>query len=294
MTDSTIQYIIAIDAGGSKTVARLVNLKSNISEDVTGGSGSLTNNTLAACNTIRSLIDDLLKCHGCESSQTIVIIGAAGAENDSNKAQLTSALADLGLAKIIIKSDAFISLLGATNGEPGVVVALGTGSVAMRLDEEDRITQFGGWGFRVGDQGSGAQLGRALVTAVLQEFDRGHLASPLVSNTLDIIGRDRQAILRWVKAATPRDFASLCPLVVTDDDTDPLAGRLIEQTLSDIDSLIHLARGDTSLPVYLMGGLGKAIYDYLPLAKESWVDLARGDAVDGALLIGRRFLIQND
>ncbi len=288
MSNSTITCLIGIDAGASKTIGRLIDMGADRTHEARAGAASLTNDTNLACRTIHDLINDLLALAQIDSNRVCVVCGAAGAENQANLEQLKSYLADLNLGMLIIKTDAYISLMGATSGEPGVVVAIGTGSVAMRCESNGTITQFGGWGFRVGDQGSGAQLGRALVTAALLEFDKGNRKDNLISKTFDVIGHDRQQILAWVKEASARDFASLCPIIVTEIETSELARRLVQSTVDEIEALILLARGDTGLPVYITGGLGEHIYPKLPSAKNDWLALSKGDALAGALILGHR------
>ena len=50
-------------------------------------------------------------------------------------------------------------LLGAHEGRPGAIVAAGTGSVGEALRRDGLRVAVGGWGFPVGDEGSGAWLG---------------------------------------------------------------------------------------------------------------------------------------
>ena len=67
--------------------------------------------------------------------------------------------------------DSVNALMGATGGEPGVIVIAGTGSVARGMDSSGKHVRVGGWGHLFGDEGSGYQIGRAAVRAVAAEFD---------------------------------------------------------------------------------------------------------------------------
>ena len=52
--------------------------------------------------------------------------------------------------KYSITHDALIALVGATGGEPGVVVVAGTGSIAFGRNAEGRTARAGGWGYASG------------------------------------------------------------------------------------------------------------------------------------------------
>jgi N-acetylglucosamine kinase-like BadF-type ATPase len=76
---------------------------------------------------------------------------------------------DFGRLRIV--SDAKVALAGATGLRPGVVVISGTGSIAFGLNEEGETTRAGGWGWRLGDEGSGYDIGQKALIASLRDFD---------------------------------------------------------------------------------------------------------------------------
>ena len=57
-------------------------------------------------------------------------------------------------------TDAQVALEGATAGGPGVIVAAGTGSIAMARDSSGNLARFGGWGHVFGDEGSAFDIVR--------------------------------------------------------------------------------------------------------------------------------------
>jgi len=68
-----------------------------------------------------------------KSDIVAVQIGLAGARRKELRARMEDALRNLGIREIEVVSDADIALFGATDGEPGVVVIAGTGSVVAVL-----------------------------------------------------------------------------------------------------------------------------------------------------------------
>lgn len=65
----------------------------------------------------------------------------------------------------ILVTDGHAQLLGAMGGAPGACLAVETGTVLHWLDVNGDIKMAGGWGFPVGDEGSGAWLGVQLINA---------------------------------------------------------------------------------------------------------------------------------
>jgi N-acetylglucosamine kinase-like BadF-type ATPase len=68
----------------------------------------------------------------------------------------------------VVTHDAFIALVGATAGEPGVVTIAGTGSIAFGRNREGKTARAGGWGYVFGDEGGGFDLVRQALRAMLR------------------------------------------------------------------------------------------------------------------------------
>lgn len=80
-----------------------------------------------------------------------------------------------GLAPIV-ESDLLAAARSLCGHSPGIVGILGTGSNLARYDGQQMVEQFGGFGYVLGDEGSGASLGKAFLRAYLyrklpQEID---------------------------------------------------------------------------------------------------------------------------
>ncbi len=68
----------------------------------------------------------------------------------------------------VVTHDAFVALIGATAGEPGVVTIAGTGSIAFGRNREGKTARAGGWGYVFGDEGGGFDLVRQALHAALR------------------------------------------------------------------------------------------------------------------------------
>lgn len=70
--------------------------------------------------------------------------------------------------RYVVTHDAFVALMGATAGEPGVVTIAGTGSIAFGRNREGKTARAGGWGYVFGDEGGGFDLVRQSLRAALR------------------------------------------------------------------------------------------------------------------------------
>ena len=126
----TIQFILGLDGGGTKTVARLVDLQTSMQWQVNAGATSLSNDYSLALASITDACGQLFEQAGCCAEQVSAVFGVAGAGDKSLVARLERDLV-FKFAKLNVVSDAKTSLYGANAGHPVAVVALGTGSVGM-------------------------------------------------------------------------------------------------------------------------------------------------------------------
>ncbi len=68
----------------------------------------------------------------------------------------------------LVTHDALIALSGATEGEPGIIVIGGTGSIAFGRNAGGRTARAGGWGYVFGDEGGGFDITRRALKAALR------------------------------------------------------------------------------------------------------------------------------
>ena len=98
-------------------------------------------------------------------------LGVSGLTDDEVDAgYLLAAAAPIGARSVHLAHDSITAYLGALGDERGVVVAAGTGSVTLAVGASD-IARVDGWGFIMGDAGSGYWLGRAALEAVMRAHD---------------------------------------------------------------------------------------------------------------------------
>jgi N-acetylglucosamine kinase-like BadF-type ATPase len=94
----------------------------------------------------------------------VVAAGLTGFRGDAG-----AVAAALPAPRVLVSDDAVTAHLGALGGEPGVVVAAGTGAIALAVDEV--AARADGWGTRLGDDGGGYWIGRRGLALALRCHD---------------------------------------------------------------------------------------------------------------------------
>ena len=89
---------------------------------------------------------------------------------------------------VYVITDAELAYRGAfADGRHGILIITGTGTIAMyRAPISHEFTRAGGWGTLLGDEGSGAWLGREALRHCLLEWERDEL-SPLHAAVLEAL-----------------------------------------------------------------------------------------------------------
>lgn len=197
-------------------------------------------------------------------------IGAAGSTAAPHAARaLADRLALRTGAPSAVTSDAVTSHVGALGGSPGVVLAAGTGAVAVAVSaggppaDHGRIELVDGWGQWLGDEGSGAWIGQQGLRAALRAQDGRGPATTLCDRALEDFGALDQLPATLVAGGLVRSTAAFAPRVldaardgdaVARDVVHAAAARLAETTLA----AVRRCRSAGRTPVAVVGGLGQA------------------------------------
>jgi N-acetylglucosamine kinase-like BadF-type ATPase len=293
--------ILAVDVGRTGCRAALWSDNDPVALGTTKGEGSigLTVPDGAAITeaVVRSLAVSLLQKTG-RSRIDAVGIGVPGglAAQQEARELAERVLASLPASSAAVTSDAVTSHAGAFAGAPGVVLAAGTGAVAIALGEEEKFRRIDGLGPWLGDEGSGAWIGlRGLRAAARADDDRGP-ATALQAVAQTRFGSLQQLAVRLSAEQNPaRMMASFAPAVAqAAEQGDPVALQLMHRAAVALSQLViagakALNKSDP-VPVAITGGLanmGRVLLE--PLHDElgrSEIPLqimtAQGTSIDGA------------
>ncbi|MBK8438921.1 MAG: ATPase [Rhodobacter sp.] len=271
-------YLLGIDGGGTACRASLVGPDGDVLGMGQAGPANVATTVSGAIASVLAAARAALDAAGldldCGDLKTG--LGLAGA----NAAGVETALANaLPFRRMRITTDATTAAMGALGRDDGIVAAIGTGSVFV-AQRGGHLRQVGGWGLALGDEGSGAQMGRTLLACVVKMADGRLPATPLLAAVLQDMGSTAE-IVSFATRATPADFAALAPRVLQAE--DPAAEDIRRAFAQEVAEIIAFLQPDPPLPVVFLGGLGAF---YQQRLDGRWqVHPARGSALDGALVL---------
>ncbi|BBO60429.1 BadF/BadG/BcrA/BcrD ATPase family protein [Mycoavidus sp. B2-EB] len=279
----TPYYLIGIDGGGTGTRILLADAHSTILAQAHGGPSALGLGVNAAWREIIMLCTAVFNQIGksFDSTQCVLGCGLAGADNPGWRAQF---IAQAPVCQTLaVETDGYTTLLGAHSGQPGVIIALGTGSVGVALNAEGKRKIIGGYGFPSGDEASGAALGLRLAQHAQHALDARTARDTFANAILNALSvDDRESMLIWLGNARQTQFASLAPLAFAHAD-HPFAQTLLTSAGDEIASMIDALDPSHTLPVALCGGLAAAFTPYVPMTHSPRLRPAQGNSVQGAL-----------
>ncbi len=154
--------------------------------------------------------------------------------------------------RIIVTDDAVIALAGATNGEPGIVVIAGTGSIAFGRSPDGRTARAGGWGYLFGDEGGAFDIVRQALRAALRFEEGWGPPTALRADLLDATGaRDANDLMhRFYTAEFPRaavaGFAKLVDQAAANGDA--AAQEILRESARQLAALVTAVRGQLFKP----------------------------------------------
>jgi N-acetylglucosamine kinase-like BadF-type ATPase len=165
--------VVGVDGGGSKTHAVVVDAEGRVmGEGTAGPSNPLRVGIGRAAAAVREAIDKACEAGNIRGEDVLATqVGLAGARRTELRERVREALSNLGIADVEVVGDADIALYGATEGQPGVVVIAGTGSVCCGVNARGKRNCAGGWGPVAGDEGGGAWISRRALRAIAHASD---------------------------------------------------------------------------------------------------------------------------
>jgi N-acetylglucosamine kinase-like BadF-type ATPase len=168
------------------------------------------------------------------------------------------------LARLDIVPDYLGNWYAVTEGDSGIVIISGGGTVAYGKSRDGRSIRIGGWGHLLGDEGSGYWIGLESVKAVLKSqagiAEKTDLEKSIFE-ALNISGeRELLASINSGKV-TDKALALLSPIVNEQAEKgDVVAYRILDSAADHLNQLVLTAsrKLDHEVPIYLSGGVFKA------------------------------------
>ena len=270
---------LGIDGGGTGCRAALADSEGHVLGRGLGGPANINTNVDGAAASILAATTQALAGSGTDPHNLIATLGLAGGTITAATQRLAELLP---FAKLQIVNDAITAARGALGADDGILAALGTGSV-FAVQRAGKVRQVGGRGFLMGDEGSGAVMGRAVLADAMRAGDGFLPMTPLLQDLLTEYG-GAEGIISFGNRASPAQFGELAPRIVNSG--DEAANRIFTRAVEDVRHILTVLQDGDNMPVVFVGGLGGY---YAARLHGPWpVQPARGDGVDGALLMARQ------
>lgn len=259
--------VLGVDGGGSKTIACIANVFASIGDgqvelEVIGRGESGPSNPRSVGFELALL--NLSKAIGRAMSQSSVdpssidagCLSLAGAGRPEEQIPVRQWADEHAIAKRTIVIDDVEPLRFAAKYEQSkvhsdpqvswdrtVTLVVGTGAIACGNVGNGPSYRCGGWGYLLGDEGSGFSMGLAGLRSVCHSHDLGHeltdfqrelLAHLELTRPTDLIGFVYQSLL-------PRAvIAQLSEVVVNHADSDPNASRIVKIAIDAMVQLVEM------------------------------------------------------
>ena len=281
--------VLAVDGGGSKTIAWIANVVSSNEQspfqiDVVGRGASGPSNPRSvgfdsAFANLNYAVDQAIEQSSvAATSIAVACLSVAGVGRIEEQSRMQAWAKERGLAKhTIVVNDVEPLRLAAMferqsdhalpadayNWEQSVTLVVGTGSIACGQNGASRSTRAGGWGYLLGDQGSGFAMGLCGLQSICESYDRGDSISPFQTSLLNCLHlKEPTELVGFLyKTPIPRvEVAELSEIIMAHADTDCLARQIRHESIESMASLVsttiqRLGLTHESYSLALSGGI---------------------------------------
>lgn len=283
-----MDLVLGFDGGGTSCRAAVADRSGRILGRGASGPANTTTDPEGAIVHIVEAAHAALKDASLPSSavgRVPAFLGLAGHNIEAGKYGIEKRLPFPGC---VIEDDAGIALQGALGDAEGIVAVLGTGSVYLGRNGGE-IRRVGGWGFMVGDLGSGARLGRALLQDTLLAYDNIMPRSPLTRRVMSEFDFDPARLVQSAQSEKPGGFGRFAPLVFEyAEKGDVVAMNLVRGAVAHVDAALAAITWPGCSRLALLGGLARFYATRIDEQFRAILKAPEGDALDGAVQLALR------
>jgi N-acetylmuramic acid 6-phosphate etherase len=275
----TGSLFLGIDGGGSNTIALLARVTVVAREWKLLGRGQAGPSNLQAAGVPAALaaLDDAVSRAFADAriarcQVTAACLGLAGAGRTDDQAIVRQWAERVGLADtILVDSDTSLLLAAGTPENWGAALVAGTGSMALVRNRAGHTARAGGWGYLLGDEGSGYALAVEALRAITKAADRRGTATDLTPRFLEALRlkEPQEPIAAVYRGGLDRaTLAALAPLVFEAAAAgDAVADAIVSRGAEALAAAVAAAAQQCNLhqaplPLALAGGVLLSSEDY--------------------------------
>ena len=290
MCDSSNTLIVGVDGGGTGCRAAIGTAADGILARAEGGRANVASDLDRTLRNVISTVEAAAISGGVSVErlkEATAHLGLAGVMNKQDANRVASALP---YRVATVTDDRPTALSGALGGEDGFLLSVGTGTIAAACTN-GIYRSVGGWGFYVGDQASGAWLGKQSLRQVLLSYDGLAEHSDLTRNLLEKFQGDPNAIVTFSLSAKPGDYGAFARDVVESAHAgDPVGQQIMQEGADHLQRCLMALNFKARDALCLTGGVGPHYAHYLPADTTTNLREQSGNALDGAFRFARENL----
>lgn len=236
-------YYLGVDGGGTKTVAILMDESGNTLRRIKEGPGNaavLDRGTMAQL--IRSILDNIL---GGEGVQKIHwgTFAFAGVGRPKERRNVDDIIRASGITNYTLTTDAASQHYAVFGEESGILIASGTGSICLARNHDGEYLQIGGWGYLLGDEGSGFYIGRQAIRFAIQDAEQNNVTSKLTWQLISFYGLKAPEDLISIiySSKNPHRLIASCAQLVCDcaANGNEAASQIVDNAVSALLKLVR-------------------------------------------------------
>lgn len=209
-------FVIGVDGGGTHARAVLVDEEGReLARGEAAGAVVRVAAPAAAARAVGEAVRTAAARAGVGLPGAVLWAGLAGAGSPEARLGVEKELDGTGIAqRVVVGTDVEAAFYDAFGLGPGILLIAGTGSIAWARTPAGSVVRVGGWGDRLGDEGSGFAIGQAALRAVVRAEDGRGPSTTLTERVVAQLALESvDALIPWKAGATKADVARLVPLV---------------------------------------------------------------------------------
>lgn len=255
-----MRFYAGIDGGGTSTRAVLADQNGICRVVCSGGPSNLLAVTPEELGLLLSGLFEKL-CSGAGIKPGEIAHAAVCLAGIGRKEQETTAVSVIESSvpgvPFTVTTDINAAVTGAIPDTSGVVLISGTGSIACAKDSQDVVFRSGGWGWMLGDEGSGYWIGAEILRRIFKIADGILPETGITKNVLEFLEiesvQDAVSLL-YTHDKPASKIASLAPIVLNANVTgDETAVSVIQSAADSLAALTESAvkKAELTSPVTL-------------------------------------------
>ena len=300
-------YIIGIDGGGTKTVGILTtDTGEHLAQVQSGPANYHVVGETKTRTVLKSVVEELCEKAGISSRRSVrFCLGMAGLGRAADRKVIGRICDELGISENrILTHDAHIALVGSTGKQEGVIVISGTGAIVYGINADGKEARASGWGYLLGDEGSGYDIAIKGLRAVARAADGRDRPTELTNQILSKLGLSEPSeLIRWVHAASRDAIAQLAEIVfdtaqIADTVAEGIVDAAVDELVCAAASVIKQLEFIEPFDIVLSGGnlthqpafSDKLCHRFAKVQPEASVQLPKHEPAYGAVLLARATL----